>query len=50
MSTITDAGTDVTLGGTADATEPARGSLRALLHALAGHRFMMVRTCAAALV
>ncbi|MGW0915364.1 ABC transporter ATP-binding protein [Streptomyces sp. NPDC002784] len=29
---------------------PARGSLRALLPALAGHRIMMVRTCAAALV
>ncbi|MFH9002038.1 ABC transporter ATP-binding protein [Streptomyces afghaniensis] len=49
MSTTTDAGTDVTAGGTADATEPARGSLRALLPALAGHRAMMTRTCAAAL-
>ncbi|MEU0589210.1 ABC transporter ATP-binding protein [Streptomyces sp. NPDC006132] len=29
---------------------PARGSLRALLPALAGHRAMMARTCAAALV
>ncbi|MER6715102.1 ABC transporter ATP-binding protein [Streptomyces sp. NPDC000877] len=29
---------------------PARGSLRALLPALAGHRAMMTRTCAAALV
>jgi ABC-type multidrug transport system fused ATPase/permease subunit len=29
---------------------PARGSLRALLPALAGHRIMMARTCAAALV
>ncbi|WP_328875511.1 ABC transporter ATP-binding protein/permease [Streptomyces sp. NBC_00287] len=29
---------------------PARGSLRALLPALAGHRIMMARTCAAALI
>ncbi|MDG9713622.1 ABC transporter ATP-binding protein [Streptomyces sp. DH10] len=50
MSTTTDAGADVTAGGTADATEPARGSLRALLPALAGHRAMMTRTCAAALI
>ncbi|CAM5380175.1 ABC transporter ATP-binding protein [Streptomyces coeruleorubidus] len=50
MSTTTDAGTDVTVGGTADATEPARGSLRALLPTLAGHRAMMARTCAAALI
>ncbi|MGC9543969.1 ABC transporter ATP-binding protein [Streptomyces sp. UG1] len=48
MSTTTDA--DATLGSTADATEPARGSLRALLPALAGHRVMMTRTCAAALL
>ncbi|MBA2947640.1 ABC transporter ATP-binding protein [Streptomyces himalayensis] len=49
MSTTTDAGTDVTPGSTDDAPEPARGSLRALLPALAGHRVMMTRTCAAAL-
>ncbi|MGW0733103.1 ABC transporter ATP-binding protein [Streptomyces sp. NPDC002851] len=36
---------------TADASAvPARGSLRALLPALAGHRAMMTRTCAAALI
>ncbi|WP_328436474.1 ABC transporter ATP-binding protein/permease [Streptomyces sp. NBC_00444] len=29
---------------------PARGALRALLPALAGHRIMMARTCAAALI
>ncbi|MFF3350194.1 ABC transporter ATP-binding protein [Streptomyces sp. NPDC002779] len=34
----------------ATADMPARGSLRALLPALAGHRTMMARTCAAALV
>ncbi|CAL9357268.1 Heterocyst differentiation ATP-binding protein HepA [Streptomyces sp. enrichment culture] len=31
-------------------TEPARGSLRALLPALAGHRAMIARTCATALL
>ncbi|WP_049566264.1 ABC transporter ATP-binding protein [Streptomyces sp. SBT349] len=36
--------------GTVDAPEPQRGSLRALLPALAGHRAMMARTCAAAVV
>lgn len=36
--------------GAADAPAPARGSLRALLPALAGHRVMIVRTCAAALL
>ncbi|MEV5427728.1 ABC transporter ATP-binding protein [Streptomyces sp. NPDC052701] len=35
---------------TPDAAVPARGALRALLPALAGHRAMMARTCAAALV
>ncbi|GAA2462335.1 ABC transporter ATP-binding protein [Streptomyces glaucus] len=35
---------------TADAQAPPRGSLRALLPALAGHRAMTVRTCAAALL
>ncbi|GGZ43636.1 ABC transporter ATP-binding protein [Streptomyces poonensis] len=35
---------------TIDAGVPARGSLRALLPALAGHRAMTVRTCAAALL
>ncbi|WP_171116204.1 MULTISPECIES: ABC transporter ATP-binding protein [unclassified Streptomyces] len=40
--------TTTTDRGTADM--PARGSLRALLPALAGHRIMMARTCAAALV
>lgn len=38
---------------TADATDadaPARGALRALLPALAGHRAMTARTCAAALL
>ncbi|WP_199547274.1 ABC transporter ATP-binding protein [Streptomyces sp. N35] len=34
----------------ADTPVPARGSLRALLPALAGHRAMMARTCAAALL
>ncbi|PAZ17192.1 multidrug ABC transporter ATP-binding protein [Streptomyces sp. SA15] len=34
----------------ATADVPARGSLRALLPALAGHRIMMARTCAAALI
>ncbi|MEU0193636.1 ABC transporter ATP-binding protein [Streptomyces afghaniensis] len=48
MSSTT--GADVTPGSTTDATEPARGSLRALLPALAGHRVMMARTCAAALL
>ncbi|MFE0976042.1 hypothetical protein ACFW50_11160, partial [Streptomyces rochei] len=33
-----------------DTDVPARGSLRALLPALAGHRAMAVRTCAAALL
>ncbi len=36
--------------GTTDASPPPRGSLRALLPALAGHRAMVIRTCAAALV
>ncbi|MGW1953294.1 ABC transporter ATP-binding protein [Streptomyces sp. NPDC001920] len=36
--------------GTAVAIVPARGALRALLPALAGHRAMMARTCAAALL
>ncbi|MBG0857824.1 ABC transporter ATP-binding protein [Streptomyces spinoverrucosus] len=36
--------------GSSTADVPARGSLRALLPALAGHRAMMARTCAAALV
>ncbi|GAA2258782.1 ABC transporter [Streptomyces ruber] len=35
---------------TPDAGVPARGSLRALLPALSGHRAMTVRTCAAALL
>ncbi|NGO74600.1 ABC transporter ATP-binding protein [Streptomyces sp. YC504] len=35
---------------TVDTAVPARGSLRALLPALAGHRVMMARTCAAALL
>ncbi|MGW0842284.1 ABC transporter ATP-binding protein [Streptomyces sp. NPDC002787] len=46
----TDPDTGVTQGGTTDAPVPPRGSLRALLPALAGHRVMMARTCAAALV
>ncbi|UAX58369.2 ABC transporter ATP-binding protein [Streptomyces sp. A144] len=37
-------------GATTDTDVPARGSLRALLPALAGHRAMAVRTCAAALL
>ncbi|MFC7307185.1 ABC transporter ATP-binding protein [Streptomyces monticola] len=37
-------------GGASEASVPARGSLRALLPALAGHRVMMARTCAAALL
>ncbi len=48
MSSTT--GADATPGSTTDATEPARGSLRALLPALAGHRVMTARTCAAALL
>ncbi|GAB2887006.1 ABC transporter ATP-binding protein [Streptomyces deserti] len=36
--------------GTLDAAPPARGALRALLPALAGHRAMMTRTCGAALL
>ncbi len=39
-----------TTDDTAAAAVPARGALRALLPALAGHRVMMARTCAAALV
>ncbi|MET9831100.1 ABC transporter ATP-binding protein [Streptomyces sp. NPDC006385] len=39
-----------TTHGTTAASGPARGSLRALLPALTGHRGMMARTCAAALV
>ncbi|MER7177122.1 ABC transporter ATP-binding protein [Streptomyces mesophilus] len=35
---------------TVDTAVPARGSLRALLPALAGHRAMMARTCVAALL
>ncbi|MFI6012292.1 ABC transporter ATP-binding protein [Streptomyces sp. NPDC051243] len=41
------------MSSTTDSTPadlPARGSLRALLPALAGHRAMMARTCAAALI
>ncbi|WP_328773321.1 ABC transporter ATP-binding protein [Streptomyces sp. NBC_00286] len=38
------------MSGTTDASVPARGALRALLPALAGHRVMMARTCAAALL
>ncbi|MGP4085815.1 ABC transporter ATP-binding protein [Streptomyces sp. KR55] len=48
MSSTT--GADVMPGSTADAADPARGSLRALLPALAGHRLIMARTCAAALL
>ncbi|KNE81304.1 MULTISPECIES: ABC transporter ATP-binding protein [Streptomyces] len=48
MSSATDTGTtDI---GTTDTGVPARGSLRALLPALAGHRAMTARTCAAALL
>ncbi|RBM06862.1 ABC transporter ATP-binding protein [Streptomyces sp. PT12] len=36
--------------GTTEAPVPPRGSLRALLPALAGHRAMMARTCATAVV
>ncbi|WP_121830361.1 ABC transporter ATP-binding protein [Streptomyces sp. S1] len=43
MSHATDA-------GTAGTGVPERGSLRALLPALAGHRAMTIRTCAAALL
>ncbi|WP_338895596.1 ABC transporter ATP-binding protein [Streptomyces sp. TG1A-60] len=50
MSSTIDADADVTPGGTTDESVPPRGSLRALLPALAGHRVMMARTCAAALV
>ncbi|MDX3638355.1 ABC transporter transmembrane domain-containing protein, partial [Streptomyces sp. MB09-02B] len=47
----TDAGADLTpQGGTVDAPVPPRGSLRALLPALVGHRGMMARTCAAAVL
>lgn len=46
MSSTTQRGT--TDSGTAHV--PARGSLRALLPALAGHRAMTARTCAAALI
>ncbi|MFF3819292.1 ABC transporter ATP-binding protein [Streptomyces bluensis] len=46
MSSTTHRGT--TDSGTAHV--PPRGSLRALLPALAGHRAMMARTCAAALI
>ncbi|MEV0219703.1 ABC transporter ATP-binding protein [Streptomyces sp. NPDC050704] len=51
MSSTIDADAGTTLSGTADdAAVPARGSLRALLPALGGHRVMMARTCAAALL
>jgi ABC-type multidrug transport system fused ATPase/permease subunit len=49
MSSTIDADADVTPGGTTDPPVPPPGSLRALLPALAGHRVMMARTCAAAL-
>ncbi|MGY1427536.1 ABC transporter ATP-binding protein [Streptomyces sp. MN12] len=52
-SAATDAaasGAAPTDGATTDTDVPARGSLRALLPALAGHRAMAVRTCAAALL
>ncbi|MDG4865771.1 ABC transporter ATP-binding protein, partial [Streptomyces sp. T-3] len=42
--------TDVTAGNTTEVSLPPRGALRALLPALAGHRGMMARTCAAALL
>ncbi|MFD3733032.1 ABC transporter ATP-binding protein [Streptomyces sp. NPDC058632] len=47
MSSTID--TDGTPGSVTDTSVPPRGSLRALLPALAGHRGMMARTCAAAL-
>ncbi|MEV0244041.1 ABC transporter ATP-binding protein [Streptomyces sp. NPDC050674] len=56
MSTATPAdttSTDTTSTGTSapsDAGVPARGALRALLPALAAHRAMTARTCAAALL
>ncbi|MFE7762261.1 ABC transporter ATP-binding protein [Streptomyces sp. NPDC057438] len=50
MSSTIDAGAGVTPAGSIDAPVPPRGALRALLPALAGHRVMMARTCAAALV
>ncbi|MGW0825993.1 ABC transporter ATP-binding protein [Streptomyces sp. NPDC002845] len=46
-SSATD--TDTTHSRATDESMPPRGSLRALLPALAGHRIMMARTCAAAL-
>ncbi|MEG8275350.1 ABC transporter ATP-binding protein [Streptomyces sp. AHA2] len=42
--------TTATPSAAKDAVIPARGALRALLPALAGHRAMTVRTCAAALL
>ncbi|MGP3966321.1 ABC transporter ATP-binding protein [Streptomyces sp. 6N223] len=53
MSSTNDSGTaDIGTAdsGTTDVSVPARGSLRALLPALAGHRAMVARTCAAALI
>ncbi|WP_107500184.1 ABC transporter ATP-binding protein [Streptomyces swartbergensis] len=50
MSSTTDADVGVSHSSTTDASVPARGSLRALLPALGGHRAMMARTCAAALM
>ncbi|MGC9382301.1 ABC transporter ATP-binding protein [Streptomyces sp. MH13] len=49
MSSTVGTTTAVTPGGTTDASVPPRGSLRALLPALTGHRVMAARTCAAAL-
>ncbi|MFP8942014.1 ABC transporter ATP-binding protein [Streptomyces fenghuangensis] len=50
MSTATGTTATDTTTGADGADAPARGSLRALLPALAGHRAMAARTCAAALV
>ncbi|MFH0249646.1 ABC transporter ATP-binding protein, partial [Streptomyces chitinivorans] len=50
MSTATGTTATDTTTGADGAYAPARGSLRALLPALAGHRAMAARTCAAALV
>ncbi len=51
MTSTTDSTTDSTTSAETDSPAvPARGSLRALLPALGGHRVMMARTCAAALV
>ncbi|WP_217145103.1 ABC transporter ATP-binding protein [Streptomyces sp. AC627_RSS907] len=49
MSTATTS-TATTRTATTDADVPARGALRALLPALAAHRAMTARTCAAALL